>query len=140
MKTIKYISVFVVLILSFNCSKSDDNSEKIQGDFEALILGEWKIASKTLNGETLELNCENGISDILQFNDVEVTFTLDYEDGNDCVDLVHSANYMIIEDTIVVSGAFIESNWIIITLNATTFSFSFMLDEQTTITETHNRI
>ncbi len=144
MKTIKYLSIFVLAILSFNCSKSDDSPEAPVGDLETLILGGWKIASKTLNGEAVELDCANGLSTILTFRDADVSFGVDLEDGNGCVTLPFSASYSVEGNTLIINGPFgdIPLIWTVISINETTFRFTdTSLDNADEVyTETYQKI
>ena len=103
MKIFKYISIFTLTILLFNCSKSDDNSETPSGNLETLILGSWKISSKTLNGETIELQCTNGLSSIWTFSGTEASYDVDTNDGNDCVTIPYSATYSIEGNSVMIN-------------------------------------
>ncbi len=126
MKTLKYISIFALTILFFNCSKNDDNSETIDGDLETLILGSWKIESKTLNGEVVELSCVNGLSSIYTFNVTNFSYGVDMTDGNDCVTIPFSGTYSINENIVTIMPPLGDNDiWTVTDINETTFNFTY---------------
>lgn len=127
MKTIKYLFIFIITILSFNCSKSDDDSEDTIDDLETLIIGDWKIESRTLNGEVVELSCTNGLSSIYTFNVTNYSYGIDVNDGNDCVTLAHSGTYSIDGNLVRINSPFSDGEviWTVININETTFNFTY---------------
>lgn len=140
MKTIKYLSIFVVAILLINCSKDDDSSDAPVGDLETLILGSWKIVSKTLNAEVLELTCTNGLSRTLSFNETNVSRDVDLNDGNGCVTLPLSSTYTIDGNTLLVIAPLGEPNiWTVLSINEETFQYSYII-ENNLYTETYQKL
>ncbi|WP_179022300.1 lipocalin family protein [Winogradskyella forsetii] len=136
MKTFKFISICALAILSFNCSKNDDNSETSINDLETLILGNWKLESRTLNGEAVELDCLNGLSTIVSFDDPVFSFDVDFNDGNGCADVPYNGNYSIDENRIVINTPFSDdpSIWTILNIDETSFQrISTSLDDDVTI-------
>jgi hypothetical protein len=127
MKTIKYMCIFALVVLSFSCSKNDDSSEEIDGDLETLIIGSWKITSKTLNGEAVVLNCANGLSSIWTFSDTEASYDVDSNDGNDCVTIPYSATYSIDGNSVIINDPFSDNGliWTVLSINDTTFKTTY---------------
>lgn len=123
MKTFKYISIFALTILLFNCSKSDDSSETPIGNIETLVIGKWKIESRTLNGEAVVLDCSNGLSSIITFTDTAISFGVDYEDGNGCDRIPYGGTYSIEGNLILFNDPWSDdTNTItVLSMNDTTF-------------------
>ncbi|WP_282041089.1 lipocalin family protein [Winogradskyella flava] len=143
MKIIKYISIFVLTALLFSCSKSDDNSERFDGDIETLILGNWKIESKALNGEVVELFCTNGLSSIYTFNATNFSYNVDMTDGNDCVTIPYSGTYSVNENTITIISPFSENEiWTVTDIDNSILSFSYRSfdNDDDVYTETYRKL
>ncbi len=137
----QYIFLLVVTFALFSCSSDDDNSEPAQGDLETLILGSWKIESKTLNSEALELDCVNGLSRIRTFRENDVSFGVDLEDGNGCVTIPFSATYSIDGNIVTINPPLgVTEIWTVISINETTFQFTYTRDNDDVYTETYQKI
>ncbi|WP_047551177.1 lipocalin family protein [Psychroserpens sp. Hel_I_66] len=145
MKTFKFISLCALAILLFNCSKNDDNivnDDDSIAELETLIIGDWKIDSRTLNGEAVELDCLNGLSTIVSFDDPVFSFDVDFDDGNGCADVPYSGNYSIDGNMIVINTPFSDdpSIWTVLNIDDTSFErISTSSDGNVTI-NTYQRI
>ncbi len=145
MKTLKSIFICALAILLSNCSNNDDNagnSDDSLADLETLIIGNWKLESRTLNGETVELNCLNGLSTIVSFDDPVFSFDVDFNDGNGCADVPYSGNYTIEDNRIIINTPFSDdpSIWTILNIDETSFQrISTSSDDNVTI-NTYQRI
>lgn len=145
MKTIKYLSIFVLAILLFNCSKSDDDSDEFDlGDIETLILGSWKVESITMNGVAVELSCSNGLSTLVTFRDnSKVSFGLDYSDEYDCDNIPYSATYSIDGNSVIID----DDPWtddsriwaVIKNINDTTFQTTYTSAEDDVFIKTYQK-
>lgn len=137
----QYLFLVALALVLFSCSSDDDDIVPAQGDLKTLIIGAWKIQSKTLNGNTLELNCTNGLSATRTFNETNVSLGVDLNDGNGCVTLPLSATYSIDGNTIQITAPLGDSDtWTVININKEIFQYSFARGNDGVYTETYRKI
>lgn len=137
MKNLLKISAVIFLSLLVSCSKGDDNDDGDDLSNSELIIGSWRIESRTTNG----------VNNTLEECDLLFTITfnsdLDYRSyelsGDNCsTNTQATGTYTISGNTLTVSQGMEMVSGEITTLNQDKLSLRFTIDE--TVVENYRRL